>query len=280
MNASRGLALAPKKVFSQKPESLYNLGISYRREDVDALRLWMATTRRLEDERTLEKAERQALAQVKNRAEDPDKIRALLDEIGEVEPLLQEVRGREQAVTEILGKPEILEIARQEAERIESKSLIEGDERVSDLEQVFGPSSKRAMDAQDPVIRGVAHWAYLIWSSLTLETCATRLHTTEKALREKIDARKIFAFLYQDIPRIPPFHFYGMAWVPGIERVLQTIEDPGTVDPLSLTFWFYRTNDDLNLEDRTFAPYDYLIHTKGNADPLIALMKAAIEWDI
>jgi excisionase family DNA binding protein len=109
-----------------------------------------------------------------------------------------------------------------------------------------------------PVARGVALYAAMLATSLSVPEVARRLGVDESRVRQRIHARTMYAVKPGATWRVPIFQFAGDGLLPGIERVLPRL-DPN-LSPLTVVAWFRRSSSSLVTPDgRAWSPSDWLL---------------------
>jgi hypothetical protein len=107
------------------------------------------------------------------------------------------------------------------------------------------------------VSRFVATYAGLLATSLTSADVAEMLGVDASRVRQRLGAKTLYGVKTEHGWRAPRFQFDGDRLVPGIERVFPRV-DPGS-HPVAVYRWFTLPNPELELQDRSVSPRDWLL---------------------
>lgn len=107
--------------------------------------------------------------------------------------------------------------------------------------------------------RTVADYAALIATSLSTSSAAEILGCNTSRIRQRIQAKTLYAFRVDGEWLIPRFQFRNDAPLPGLGRVVRNLR--AGLHPLKVESWFLAPNPDLTYanEDRQISPRDWLL---------------------
>jgi hypothetical protein len=111
--------------------------------------------------------------------------------------------------------------------------------------------------AGDPVSRFVATYASLLATSLTSADVAEVLGVDASPVRQRLGTKTLYGVKTEVGWRAPRFQFHGDRLVPGVERVFPRVAPEA--HPVAVYRWFTMSNPDLELQDQSLSPRDWLL---------------------
>ena len=119
-----------------------------------------------------------------------------------------------------------------------------------------------------PLATTAAAYAAELAASLTVAEAAALLGVDPSRVRQRLAAGSLYGVRLADGWRLPRFQFDDGRLVPGIARVLPRV-DRG-LHPLTVIRWFESPNPDLEIDDASVSPRDWL-RAGGDPAPVAAL---------
>ena len=114
----------------------------------------------------------------------------------------------------------------------------------------------------------------MLAESLNVEEAARMLKVDPSRIRQRLsgDPRSLFGVKTGKAWRIPRFQFDEKRVIPGIDAVIAKL--PRDLSPVAVYRWFTSPNSELELDDETASPLDWL---KGGGDSArVAELAAAL----
>ncbi len=108
----------------------------------------------------------------------------------------------------------------------------------------------------------------MLASSLTAVRVGIRLGVKNSRVRQRLGEGTLYGIKVDGKWRIPLFQFEDGAEVPGLAKVLKVIDR--SVNPLTLRRWLVSPNPDLEIDDRTVTPLEWL-KSGGNVRTVVEL---------
>ena len=126
-----------------------------------------------------------------------------------------------------------------------------------------------------PVARGIAEYAALVATSLSVADAAKLLRVEASRIRQRLNARSLYGFKFGRAWKLPSFQFDQRGEVPGvvpgIEEVIENL--PTDLHPVAVLSWFLAVNTDLpgsDAEETYLSPLEWL--RCGNAPKPVAIL--------
>ena len=107
-------------------------------------------------------------------------------------------------------------------------------------------------------------YAKLVAESLSVDEAARMLKVDSSRIRQRLggDPRSLFGIKTGKAWRIPRFQFHEKRVIPGIDAVIAKL--PRDLSPVAVYRWFTSPNSELELDDETVSPLDWL---EAGGDP-------------
>jgi hypothetical protein len=124
--------------------------------------------------------------------------------------------------------------------------------------------------AEDPLQRSIADYMALIDTSHTTSQAAKYLKVDVSRIRQRLREGSLLGIEYDGERRLPRFQFERRQVVPGLRETLNAL--PVGLNPLDVAQWFLAPNVDLEAEERTWSPREWLL--RGNSvEAVVALAR-------
>jgi hypothetical protein len=124
--------------------------------------------------------------------------------------------------------------------------------------------------ADDPLQRSIADYMALLDTSHTTSQAAKYLKVDVSRIRQRLREGSLLGIEYDGERRLPRFQFERRQVVPGLRETLNAL--PVGLNPLDVAQWFLAPNVDLEAEERTWSPREWLL--RGNSvEAVVALAR-------
>lgn len=152
---------------------------------------------------------------------------------------------------------------------IDPRNELSGEE-IKELEAAGFNLIPENLGKENPLSKTVTRYAAMLMTAYTVKQTARLLKVNESRIRQRLTHdRTLYGMKIQSEWRIPKFQFIGNILIPGLEKVLPQL-DP-SLNPVALLTWFTTPNQDLEKEETTLSPLDWLVQ---GYDPLIVAQLA------
>ncbi|MFV2073558.1 MAG: hypothetical protein ACC742_13005 [Thermoanaerobaculales bacterium] len=180
--------------------------------------------------------------------------------------LLLESRGVGVDIERLMELTAEVVFALPETRRMAPNALLT-DAEVATLED-GGFGLEPSDDGAEPMSLGIARYARLIATCLSVAGAAEILGVNSSRVRQRLKARSLYGFKLSGGWLLPQFQFDRRRLVPAIERVIQAL--PEDLHPVAVATWFATPNPDLVEEpsDRLLTPLDWL--RSGHGPTIVA----------
>jgi hypothetical protein len=124
--------------------------------------------------------------------------------------------------------------------------------------------------AEDPLQRSIADYMALLDTSHTTSQAAKYLKVDVSRIRQRLREGSLLGIEYDGERRLPRFQFERRQIVPGLRETLNAL--PAGLNPLDVAQWFLAPNVDLEADERTWSPREWLL--RGNSvEAVVALAR-------
>lgn len=124
--------------------------------------------------------------------------------------------------------------------------------------------------AEDPLQRSITDYMALIDTSHTTSQAAKYLKVDVSRIRQRLREGSLLGIEYDGERRLPRFQFERRQVVPGLRETLHAL--PLGLNPLDVAQWFLAPNVDLETDERTWSPREWLL--RGNSvEAVVALAR-------
>ena len=123
---------------------------------------------------------------------------------------------------------------------------------------------------EDPLQRSIADYMALLDTSHTTSQAAKYLKVDVSRIRQRLREGSLLGIEYDGERRLPRFQFERRQVVPGLRETLSAL--PVGLNPLDVAQWFLAPNVDLEADERTWSPREWLL--RGNSvEAVVALAR-------
>ena len=112
----------------------------------------------------------------------------------------------------------------------------------------------------DPLAQSVADYMALLETSYTTSEAAKQLKVDVSRVRQRLREGTLFGVEYDGERRLPRFQFERRQVLPGLREVMAAL--PAGLNPLDVAQWFLAPNPDLEVEEETLSPREWLLRGK------------------
>ena len=126
---------------------------------------------------------------------------------------------------------------------------------------------RRDYGLSDPYLRGIAMYATLIASSLSVAEAAVLLHVDESRVRQRLAKRTLYGVKLDNTWHLPTFQFDDGRLIHGFDRVVAAL-DP-TLSPVAVYQWFTSPDGDFRINGVPVSPREWLLRGE-DPEPLAA----------
>lgn len=119
----------------------------------------------------------------------------------------------------------------------------------------------------DPYLRGVAMYATLVASSLSVAEAALLLHVDESRVRQRLAKRTLYGVKLDNTWHLPTFQFHEGRLIHGFDRVVAAL-DPA-LSPVAVYQWFISPDVDFAIDGEPVSPREWLLRGE-DLEPLAA----------
>jgi hypothetical protein len=124
--------------------------------------------------------------------------------------------------------------------------------------------------SEDPLQQSIADYMALLDTSHTTSQAAKYLKVDVSRIRQRLREGSLLGIEYDGERRLPRFQFERRQVVPGLRETLNAL--PVGLNPLDVAQWFLAPNVDLEAEERTWSPREWLL--RGNSvEAVVALAR-------
>jgi hypothetical protein len=126
---------------------------------------------------------------------------------------------------------------------------------------------RRDYGPNDPYLRGVAMYATLVASSLSVAEAAVLLHVDESRVRQRLAKRTLYGMKVDNTWHLPTFQFHDGRLIHGFDRVVTAL-DPN-LSPVAVYQWFTSPDGDFRINGAPVSPREWLLRGE-DPEPLAA----------
>lgn len=115
--------------------------------------------------------------------------------------------------------------------------------------------------------------AELVSQSFTVAETAKRLGVDTSRVRQRIYAKSLYAFKHRGGWLVPAFQLRRRKLIPGLDAAVSALSP--ALHPVAVSRWFTTPNPDLDLDDSSVSPIDWL--AAGGSPEMVATLAGAID---